>query len=288
MRILILLLLPGLASADTLDGPGCVVEFPPSARDKAKWVAEAFLSRRDAAARWLGLEPSGRAALILAEDHAGMAASAPGAPSWAVAVTTGSTIVFRLDLVDREPAMALDLVLRHEAVHFALNRSAARYPHWFEEGLAVHHTGSSYLRPDTSLERIAAAGRLPRFGDADRLFKAGKSEAGLGYAMGERAVGTFVRRFGDEAVARLTAALARGATFSGAFFDVTGEPLADFERRWREEVTPRMPFWLFFLAENLELTLLCTAALLAALGYLRWRLRRERAMAALGGGDVTG
>jgi hypothetical protein len=217
-----------------------------------------------------------------------MAAVAPGAPSWAVAVATGDTIAFRLDLVDTDRAMSLDIVLRHEVVHFVLNRSPARLPRWFEEGLAVHHAGVAYLEPDASIERVAAAGRLPRFGDADRLFRGGKGEAALGYEMGERAVATFVRRFGDDAVARLVAVLERGAAFPDAFAATTGEALPDFERRWRAEITPRLPFWLFFLAQNLEVTLICSAALLAAVGYLLWRLRRERAMAALGGSDEPG
>jgi hypothetical protein len=203
-------------------------------------------------------------------------------------VATGDTIAFRLDLVDTDRAMSLDIVLRHEVVHFVLNRSPARLPRWFEEGLAVHHAGVAYLEPDDSIERVAAAGRLPRFADANQLLRGGQGEAALAYEMGERAVASLVRRFGDDAVARLVRALEGGALFPAAFEEATGEPLDVFERKWREEVTPRLPFWLFVLAQNLELTLLCFAALLAAAGYLRWRLRRERAMAALGGGDEPG
>ncbi len=210
---------------------------------------------------------------------------APGAPSWSVAVTSGDRMVFRLDLVDHGAANALDLVLRHECVHFALNRTGARFPRWFEEGLAVHHAGLPYLEPDATVERAAAAGRLPRFVGADRLFEGGEREAALGYKLGQRAAGAFVRRFGDAAVARLVRASAAGAPFPDAFMAATGESLDDFERRLVEEITPALPFWLFVIVENLELALLTLAALLAAAGYLRWRLRRERAMSALGPGD---
>ncbi len=277
----------GAARADTLAGPECVVRFPPSAKRQAERIVETFRWRREHAALWLGLEPEGLAEVHLVLDHAAMTVRAPGAPSWSVAVTTGDTMVFRLDLVGHDPAMSLDLVLKHETVHFVLNRSPAHFPRWFEEGLAVHHAGLAYLEPDTTLERVAAAGRLPSFAEADRLFAGGAREAALGYKMGQRAVGTFVRRFGDDSVPRLVRALAGGAAFPDAFAEATGERLEDFERRWRDEVTPALPFWLFVIAENLDLALLFVGALLVALGYLRWRLRRERAMSGLGGGGET-
>jgi hypothetical protein len=249
---------------------------------KASRIVETFRARRDGAARWLGLEPSGRARIHLVADLAAMRSVAPEAPSWSVAVTAGDTMVFRLDLVDRDRANALEIILKHECVHFALNRVPARFPRWFEEGLAVHHAGLPYLALDTTVERAAAAGRLPPFADADRLFEGDARDAAIGYGLGQRAVMAFVRRFGDGAVARLVRALGEGAAFPAAFADATGESLDDFERSLRTEVTPSLPFWLFVLAENIDLTLLFVGALLVALGYLRWRLRRERAMSSLG------
>jgi len=273
------------ARAETLVGPECAVFFAPDAKPKAERVVATFGTRRDHAARWLGLAPSGRAEVHLVPDLAAMRVLAPGAPSWSVAVTSGDRMVFRLDLVDHGAANSLDLVLKHECVHFALNRTRARLPRWFEEGLAAHHAGLPYLEPDTTVERAASAGRLPRLAEADRLFDGGERDAALGYKLGQRAAGVFVRRFGDAAIARLVQASAEGAAFPDAFASAAGESLDDFERGLFEEVTPPLPFWLFVVVENLELSLLTLAALLAAAGYLRWRLRRERAMSALGRGD---
>ena len=45
---------------------------------------------------------------------------------------------------------------------------------------------------------------------------------------------------------------------------------------------PRLPFLLFVLLENFQLTLLVIAALIVVAGYIRWRLRREKAMQSLG------
>ena len=283
-----LLVLASGAWADTLAGPECVVAFPPAARGKAERIVETFRWRRDHAAWWLGLESKGRADVHLVADHAAMKSLAPGAPSWAVAVTTGAVMVFRLDLVDRDPAGSLDLVLKHETVHFVLNRSGVRFPRWFEEGLAVHHAGLAYLEPDARIERVAAAGRLPPFAEADGLFEMGKGEAALGYALGQRAVREMVRRFGDGSVPRLVRSASGGAAFPDAFADATGETLGDFESRWRAEVTPKIPLWLFVIVENLDLALFFFGALLVAGAYARWRFRRERAMAALGGGGAAG
>lgn len=273
-----------VASGDTLEAEGATVTFPAVARPKADRIVETFRWRREDASRWLGVDPPGRADIHLVPDLASARSLAPGTPSWAVAVTSGSRMVFRLDIVDHDPTNSLDLVLRHEMVHFVLRGMPVGLPRWFEEGLAVHHAGLAYLEPDARLERFAAAGNLPRFAEADLLFAGDAPEAALGYKLGERVVAAFVARFGDEAVRRVVARVAGGEPFPGAFEGATGVSLDAFERQWREEVTPALPFWLFLILENSELSLLCAAAILAVLGYLRWRLRRERAMAGLGGG----
>jgi hypothetical protein len=282
------LLFAGTSRGDVFEGRDCTVEHPPSARRAAERIAEGFAPAREQAALWLGVEPRDpRARILLVEDHAAMRVEAPGAPSWAVAVTRADgTMVYRLDLVDRTPGNSLDLVLKHETVHFVLRRAGVHLPRWFEEGLCVHHAGLAYLEPDTTLERLAAGGSLPSFAGADRLFVRDAGRAGVGYSLGRRVLATFVRRFGDDAVRRLVSAVGT-APFPDAFAAATGEGLDVFERRWRDEITPGMPLWLFLIVENFDLALLCGAALLVALGYLRWRLKRASAMAALGGGDET-
>jgi len=262
-------LLVSIARGDTLDGPASVVHFPSSAKPQAERIQETFRWRREHAALWLGLEPEGKALVHLVPDLASMRALSPGAPSWAVAVTTGSMMVFRLDIVDRDKANALDLVLKHETIHFVLNRSRARFPRWFEEGLAVHHAGVPYLELDTTLERFAAARNLPHFDDAGRLFEGDSREAALGYKLGQRAAGAFLGRFGDDGLRRLVRESSKGLPFPEAFEEATGVTLAAFEESWRAEVTPALPFWLFVVVENFELSLLFLCAILAKLGYAR-------------------
>jgi hypothetical protein len=78
--------------------------------------------------------------------------------------------------------------------------------------------------------------------------------------------------------------MARGVPFESAFRLVTGTTPAEFEQQFRERVTPKIPFLLYILLQNLEVSLLALGGVVIAIGYVRWRLRRERAMASL---DLT-
>jgi len=275
--------------AERLESATCVVHFPPHARARAERILDTFERRRAAAAAWLGVEPAGRPRIHLVEDLDEMRARAGDrAPEWAVAVTRRDDLLaFRLDRLDQSPAESLDLVLKHEVVHQVLNHLSRRpplrsLPRWFEEGLCVHHAGVAYLQLDMSLERMAAAGNLPQSEDADELFAGNGRAAAMGYKFGSRFVADFVARFGDERMRALLKAHAAGATFPASFERATGVPLDRYEREWRDGVTPTLPFWLFIMLENIELTLLCTGALVVAGGYARWRWRRTRAMESLG------
>lgn len=261
--------------------------FPAHARATAERILETFPRRRAHAARWLGVEPAGYPRIHLVEDYAGMRQRAgPGAPEWAVAVARrDDLLVFRLDRVDTTPTTRLDIVLTHETVHHVLTHlGGLPLPRWFEEGLCVHHAGVAYFTPDRTLERLAAGGGLPTFAEAEEAFRADARSAAHAYRLGQEAVKHFLERFGDERLRGLLDDVARGLPFEAAFARAAGESLAAFEERWREAMTPSVPFLVFIVLENFELALFSFGALLVAGWYLVWRLRRERAMAALGDG----
>lgn len=242
--------------------------------------------QRDRAAAWLGRTPEGVPTLHLVEDHRGMLRHAgPAAPEWAVAVARrDDVLVFRLDLLGRRPTTRLDLVAAHEAVHQVLaHLGGTPLPRWFEEGLCVHFAGVPFLESDFTVERLAAAGTLERLADADLSFRGDEVRAANAYRLGEAAVSRFLRRFGRPALHDLLRRLAERAPFERAFLESTGVGLERFEAEFRESVTPAIPFWLYVLVEDLELTLLVLGALLVAGAYVAWRLRRERAMQGLEG-----
>ena len=258
--------------------------FPPRARAEAERILTTFERRQALAARWLGLKPGGYVTIHLVDDYDGMRREAgAGVPEWAVAVCRRDDVmVFRLDKVNRTPATALDLVLIHEVVHQVLGHAGGLpLPRWFEEGLCVYRTGVAYFEPDTTLERLAAGGNLPRFAKADAMLQGDAVSAAWVYKLGQSAVARFVLRFGDASLRELIDRTSAGTPFPSAFFQATGVRLEDFEEDWRESVTPQLPFLLWILLENLEVTLFFLCALVVFAAWVGYRIRRPRELAKL-------
>jgi hypothetical protein len=268
-----------------------VVEFPLRAQARAEACLRLYPVRRREAADWLGLEPSGRVTLRLVENGEEMArALGAPAPPWAVAATRpGGLVVVRLDRVDASPGTALDVVLRHEAVHQLLDRLGPRRPAaWFEEGVCVWVAGGSYLVFESTVARLAAAGSLPSLAEIDGAFRGeDPAAAALAYEAARSAVGFFLARHGQHVVHRLLDSLRAGRPFDEAFRESSGESVADFERAWRAAVTPSLPFPLYVVLENLDLALLCFGAVLLTAGFLRYLRRRRSALAALDEGGSS-
>lgn len=267
------------------------MEFPPSARARAEACFRRYPILRAEAAAWLGVEPAGRATLRLVEDGEAMArALGAPAPPWAVAVTRGDDlIVIRLDRVDGKPGTALDVVLRHEAVHQLLNRLGPRRPAaWFEEGVCVWVAGSPYLVFESTVARLAASGSLPSLAAVGGAFRdEDPAAAAVAYEASRSAIGFFLARHGQHVVHRILGALRDGRSFEEAFHEATGESVAAFERAWRASVAPALPFPLYVVLENLDLALLCFGALLLAAGFARYLWRRRSALAALDEGGPS-
>jgi len=269
-----------------LESVECRVFFPQHARKKAEALLRAFTVRRAHAAVWLGQPREGRPELHLVENLDEMRRrGGAGVPDWAVAVARrDDVLVFRLDLVDRTPASSLELVLAHEVVHHVLSHLGGEpLPRWFEEGLCVYNAGVSFLQVDYSIERLAAAGNLPDFADADAAFRGALYDAAVAYKLGHSAVSHFMQHHGVVELRDLLRRVSEGAAFEDAFLHATGRPLQAFEQEWRRTVTPRLPWLLFVLLQNIEVTVLSIGALAVVIGYIRWRIRRERAMQSLGG-----
>jgi hypothetical protein len=247
---------------------------------------------RPNAARWLGMKEAGHPRYLLVEDYAGMLrASSPAVPKWAVAIARpDDTMVFRLDLIDKTPANKLELVADHEIIHQLLNHlGGERLPKWFEEGLCTSYAGVPFLQMQATLELAAAAGALPRFEETRTLFYGNATEASKAYEIGHRSVRYLIEQHGEAAMRAILRRVSEGVAFEDAFRLSTGNSLEEFENRWREAITPPVPFLIYLLFENLGLTLLVAGGVLVFAGWVRWRLQREKAMSSLepGGADLT-
>lgn len=280
------------AHAGEDEAHGIRIRYPAGAEATAARLLRSFPRRREEMAAWLGLPRVGSPVLILVADHEQLERELGGsAPEWAVAVTLpDDRLIFRLDKIDSNPNNSLTVVAVHEAVHQVLNqlrpmpgRPGRALPRWFEEGLCVYRAGAGYLQADFSVERTAAAGRLPALRDADAGFGSKHADvAARAYAQGRSVVAFFLREHGLGALQRLLRRSAAGDSFERAFVQATGEELQRFEVRWREEVTPWLPYPLFIIVENFELALLALAGVLVVLGWLRARRRRPAEMESLG------
>jgi hypothetical protein len=287
LATLLLIAAVSVATDREIRGDGFTIRYPAGAEGRAERLRRYMPRSREAAAAWLGLPVRGAPTLHLVRDHAGM----PGggiyrSPEWAVAVADNDDrIYFRLDLVDTTPANKLELVLDHELVHQLLNHlGGERLPRWFEEGMCVAYAGSPFLEMNTTLERSAAARRLPTFEESRLLFHGNATEAAKAYAIGHEAVRFLIARHGHESMQRILKGVGRGDGFEQAFARVTHESLASFEAAWRKQVTPWLPFWLYLFVSDIGLSVIWIGAALVFFGWLRRRLRRERALRSLDAG----
>jgi hypothetical protein len=268
-----------------------VIRYPDGWEAQAERIKTWFPRSRHAAAAWLGVAAKGEPRLFLVRDHDGMPSSGKlTVPEWAAAVCfSDDRIYFRLDLVDTRPAKKLELVLDHELVHQILNHlGGPRLPRWFEEGLCVSYAGLPYLEMNVTLERAAAAGALPTLEETRMLFTGNATEAAKAYEIGHRAVRHLLARHGPESMRGILRRVSQGTPFDEAFAQATGRSVDAFEAEWRAEVTPVLPFWLYVIVADFGLALLWFGAVLVFIGWLRRRLRRERAMASLEGGGWSG
>ncbi|MEE8105813.1 MAG: hypothetical protein V3T86_09795 [Planctomycetota bacterium] len=280
-----LLLIAGSARGDILESDACRVFFPADARSIAERVLSEFPKERALAAAWLGVMPAGRPVVHLVDGYRAMAAAAgPGAPAWAVAVTRGDDLLaFRLDKLNRNRGSDLRTVLRHEIVHHCVNHFArGSLPRWFEEGLCVHWAGTAYLQTTSSIESMAAAGRLPSLAAASQGFLADAGTAGASYEIGKSAVEYLLERHGAERLRELLGLVREGESFSDAFEKATGEGVFAFEEAWRQSVTPNLPFLVDFFFRHLELNLLVIAGVLVVIGGVRKLRARPKEMSRLG------
>lgn len=279
-----LLLIVDVAAAGRIETPEADIDYPDSATTTAQAAAALFPARRAAAEAWLGLRARGRARILLVRGRAGLVeAVGPAIPDWAVGATRGDDrIVLRLDRMERSRGTALHVVLAHETVHHVLNAlPGSRLPTWFEEGLCVLFAGASALEIDDTLESMASAGRLPSLAEIDAAFVGDAGEAAVAYRAGAEAAEHFLHRFGAAALRDLLGRLSSGMPFPRAFPEAAGVSFEEFEREWRASLKPALPFPLFFLLKDIDLTLLAVGAVLVILAWRRAMRRRAHEMSRL-------
>jgi len=208
-----------------------------------------------------------------------------GGPAWAagLALPARGIILLRAPSQFSNPA-GFDLTLAHELTHLYLAAAlgSRRVPLWLEEGLAMHAAGEGGWGRAGRLAGAVLQKRLIPFAELARRFPGQSGKAALAYAQSYYLVGYLVNRYGEKAVARLLAEVARGRAFTSALRLVTGKGLVALEREFAQEMRSRFSWMALALAAG---TLWALVALGAGIGLVLRRRQQVRGLRA--GGDDT-
>lgn len=199
-------------------------------------------------------------------------------PKWSVALAYPSHNVMLLDALSLN-APAGNQTLRHELSHVALGRIGGGWPHWFQEGLAMHLTGERYaVKQYTALFRAVTQDRVFHFEDLRDGWPEQPADVEIAYAQSLSFVETLLANHGSAKFGELLDAVAAGESFELAFSSVMKTSLITEENAWLKTLPRRYSWWPVVATSS---SVLALGALLLSIGYVRRRLQYRRRMAEL-------
>jgi hypothetical protein len=139
----------------------------------------------------------------------------------------------------------VDELITHELAHLVFDeavRNPYGYPpRWLNEGLAVH-LSTGYTEGDRQLvESAARANTIIPLDGLGGQFPTRPRRFSLAYAVSVSAVDFFIRTHGEDGLADLMGAYARGASTEEAFEAATGSGFGAFDDAWLASVGARRP-----------------------------------------------
>ena len=228
-----------LAVAQTR-GPALVIEAPPKLERTAAKIRALEQERLEHVSKFLGLNDPGRPIIVvLAADDSPMALSAP---PWVSGYTDGvsSVVVLIPSRATSYPNDGLEELLHHEIAHVLITRASGgnEVPRWFNEGLALV-VGRFWSFDDRTRFILERAMHIPAsLEEVDRGFMESERSAARSYAFAGAFVQEIMTRYGQDAPARILAAMRRGVSFNTAFRYVSGRTLIEVEREYWKAQTP--------------------------------------------------
>jgi hypothetical protein len=258
---------PPVSAAPVLE-----IQAPPSLARQASAVAALEKGGWESLLKLVGLRtPGPPIRVVLAPESSPLAANVA---SWVsgYAVPELDTIVLFPARVSSYPNGNLEALLHHEVAHILLARAAGggTVPRWFNEGTATV-AAREWGIEDSARVALATIGRGPRsLGEVNAGFSGDTAAASRSYAVSAALVRYLVRRYGDDAVARILAGVARGDDFDDAFETATGENVYAFAHAYFRRET----FWTTWVPFITSATGLWMA--ITVLALLAIKRRRER------------
>jgi hypothetical protein len=149
----------------------------------------------------------------------------PGAREWTGAAAYPELRTVFMSLGGGPPDY-LDTALVHEVTHVVFHDATVNPFHepakWINEGIAVWSERQSADAARSTVEYEATHGGLFSFDAISAQFPVGDRGARLSYAEGTTMIGMIIDRYGQEAIARLTAAFRDGASDEEALAAASG------------------------------------------------------------------
>src|SRR5579883_1061407 len=135
-------------------------------------------------------------------------------------------------------------VFRHELSHIALEDAVAGnpVPRWFNEGLAVHESGESFLKRSSVLSQATLSKTILPLADLDKSFPSDRYEVNVAYAESADFVRFLLRQADRARFAALIERVREGQPFEHALTDAYGTDLRKLDYEWREELAKRYSF----------------------------------------------
>ncbi|MBN1780603.1 hypothetical protein JW948_05710 [bacterium] len=164
-------------------------------------------------------------------------------------------------------------IVVHELSHVMLGQAV--YPHpvpkWFDEGLALYHSGELGIGSTLHLSRAILTSQVLTLAEIDDILFYRRDKAMLAYREALSAVELIIQDYGPEVLPRFILAFRDGQPVERAMERITGENLVAFERRWMDYIRKKY-VWVAVLDTHVILSLVFVVLFLSV-----WAVKRKKA-----------
>lgn len=241
--LVVFLWLPLAAQAGVYRQPGLTINYEGDRRDLAVHLGERHTIATEALAAEWGLTVPPEVAVHIFANHETAAEAGFRFPSWyaGVAYWPQPVIVMNASAASTRGAIAFDGVYYHEVAHLALKYpptgSIGALPRWLDEGLAMHIAGAWDLADGWErLSRPLSPNAAYSLRDLAGTFPPSRGAMAQAYAQSYQVTGYLLQAHGREIVPEMLGLMQEGVPFLGAFYQVTGLTITEFESAWLQSL----------------------------------------------------
>jgi len=195
-------------------------------------------------------------------------------PTWALALAypQHNIILLEASSLTRPDGFA---TVAHELSHVALGQLGKDWPHWFQEGVAMHLSGERYgLEHYAVMFRAVRQERIVSFESLTDSWPRHAPDVEFAYAQSLAFVDYLVEEQGPQKLGELIDEVHSGELFNPAFARTFKVTLSLAEEKWAKQLPVRYA-WLPFSLTNSMLWLLAAALCVAAFAVRQARKARR-------------